>query len=242
MQLVGKTVDVGRRFVLLGLCRFRRRREVRPELAFTFLRSLPGVRRIVERSKRQILLELEVSLKSGAKEQKICELPTSGLSVEDILKTAARLKNGDYKQLFYASKLTGTIYASDTRHRDLCNTVYCDFAHTNPLHSDAFPSVGRMELEIVHMTSRLLSSDSRIEICGTVTSGGTESILTAIRASRDFICHTKGITNPEMYVFIKRHINVSVTCFAQDRVPFRTCGRVQSGRVFQNKDSASTDG
>ena len=33
-------------------------------------------------------------------------------------------------------------------------TVYSTFAHSNPLHADAFPAVARMEAEIVNMTLR----------------------------------------------------------------------------------------
>ena len=33
-------------------------------------------------------------------------------------------------------------------------------------------------------------------VCGTVTSGGTESILLAMKAYRDRACATRGITSP----------------------------------------------
>ena len=40
---------------------------------------------------------------------------------------------------------------------------------------------------------------------GTMTSGGTESILTAVKASRDYMAATRGITEPEMIIAVSAH-------------------------------------
>lgn len=42
-------------------------------------------------------------------------------------------------------------------------------------------------------------------VCGAMTSGGTESILTAVKASRDFAAATRGVTAPEMVVAVSAH-------------------------------------
>ena len=42
-------------------------------------------------------------------------------------------------------------------------------------------------------------------VCGSMTSGGTESILTAVKASRDYMCARKGIRHPEMVVAQSAH-------------------------------------
>lgn len=76
------------------------------------------------------------------------------------------------------------------------------FAHTNPLHLDVFQSVVRFEAEVVAMTAALLGSQEKGsggQICGNMTSGGTESILLAMKSSRDYMKTKKGITKPEMY-------------------------------------------
>lgn len=77
------------------------------------------------------------------------------------------------------------------------------FAHTNPLHLDVFQSVVRFEAEVVAMTAALLGSKEKAsggKICGNMTSGGTESILMAVKTSRDYMKVKKGITSPEMLV------------------------------------------
>ncbi|GJP84857.1 hypothetical protein CLOP_g14906 [Closterium sp. NIES-67] len=44
-----------------------------------------------------------------------------------------------------------------------------------------------------------------LEVCGNVTSGGSESILMAVKASRDYMRAKKGITRPEMIVPVSAH-------------------------------------
>lgn len=53
------------------------------------------------------------------------------------------------------------------------------------------------------MTAAILGSKEKAsggKICGNMTSGGTESILLAVKSSRDYMNAKKGITKPEMYV------------------------------------------
>ncbi len=80
-------------------------------------------------------------------------------------------------------------------------TWSCRFSHTNPLHPDLFPSVARFEAEVVAMTAAMLGSKSKSsggQVCGNMTSGGTESILMAVKSTRDFMRATRGISAPEM--------------------------------------------
>lgn len=54
---------------------------------------------------------------------------------------------------------------------------------------------------MVAMTAALLGSKGKSsggEICGNMTSGGTESILMAVKSSRDYMKDKKGIKRPEM--------------------------------------------
>jgi glutamate/tyrosine decarboxylase-like PLP-dependent enzyme len=80
-------------------------------------------------------------------------------------------------------------------------TWSCRFSHTNPLHPDLFPSIARFEAEVVAMTAAMLGSKSKSsggQVCGNMTSGGTESILMAVKSTRDFMRATRGITAAEM--------------------------------------------
>ena len=54
------------------------------------------------------------------------------------------------------SRVSGTLYLAGEDHLRLLSDAYGMFAHTNPMHSDVFPSVRRMESEVVNMTASLL--------------------------------------------------------------------------------------
>jgi sphinganine-1-phosphate aldolase len=73
------------------------------------------------------------------------------------------------------------------------------FLLANPLHPDVFPGVRKMEAEVIAMTLSLFNADPE-RGCGTTTSGGTESIIMACKAYRDWARVERGITEPEMYV------------------------------------------
>lgn len=76
-------------------------------------------------------------------------------------------------------------------------TAYQHYCVSNPLHPSVFPAVRKMEAEIVSMCLRLYNNPNG---AGTMTSGGTESIIMAVKTYRDWARATKGITEPEMYV------------------------------------------
>lgn len=74
--------------------------------------------------------------------------------------------------------------------------MYERLSVTNPLHPDIWPSVMKMEAEVVAMTASLLNGGDQ-DVCGLITSGGTESIFMSVKAHRDW-GREKGITNPEV--------------------------------------------
>ncbi|KAG0572178.1 hypothetical protein KC19_VG074700 [Ceratodon purpureus] len=79
-------------------------------------------------------------------------------------------------------------------HFRLVNEAYCMFAHTNPLHPDVFPSIPCFESEVVNMTASFLGSKLKASgghVCGNMTSRGTESILMAVKSTRDFMKATQ---------------------------------------------------
>ena len=51
---------------------------------------------------------------------------------------------------------------------------------SNPLHTNVFPAVRKMENDIIQMMIHLFNGDENV--CGTFTSGGTESILLACKS------------------------------------------------------------
>lgn len=88
-------------------------------------------------------------------------------------------------QLFEEEAGPGTIPADS--HEKAASTVvdlfHSAFLHENTLNPLVFPSLRRFETETVAMVADMLHGDGHC--VGSVTSGGTESILTAIKTYRD---------------------------------------------------------
>ena len=76
------------------------------------------------------------------------------------------------------------------------------FQSSNALNTAAFPSLRRMQAEVVAMMADLLGGGA--EAAGFMTSGGTESILLAVKAARER-GRERGITAPEMVLPTSAH-------------------------------------
>jgi sphinganine-1-phosphate aldolase len=61
--------------------------------------------------------------------------------------------------------------------------AYRSFSGENALSTDAFPSLRKIQSEVVAMTGSWLGANH--DSAGFMTSGGTESILMAVKAARD---------------------------------------------------------
>ncbi|CAI9093188.1 OLC1v1028625C1 [Oldenlandia corymbosa var. corymbosa] len=175
-------------------------------LFMSFLKLIPGVQRYIDAEKQKVVDKMQASGKSK-KDGLISELPRTGLGVG----TLEKMKNEKQKDVVWQGRCSGTVYIGGTEqegHFSLINEACSMFAHTNPLHLDVFPSVARFEAEVVAMTATLLGSKEKAsggQVCGNMTSGGTESILLAVKSSRDYMRAKKGITKPEMIIPVSAH-------------------------------------
>jgi len=101
-------------------------------------------------------------------------------------------------------KCSGTMYCGDMEHYAFLNEAFSLYSHVNALQRDMCPSVTRFEGEIVAMTLDLMHGEAvkshhpNDTPCGSVTSGGTESIITALVTYRDKFRAERGIKAPEI--------------------------------------------
>lgn len=130
-------------------------------------------------------------------------IPEKGRNQNDILEelaTMAQEENAKWK----TGQVSGTFYHAGEAHQAFLNKVFALFSHTNTIQFDLCPSMFKMESEIIAMTANMLNAEAvkvngpQDQVCGTVTSGGTESILMAMKAYRDWGREEKGITAPEI--------------------------------------------
>ncbi|PSS28605.1 Sphingosine-1-phosphate lyase [Actinidia chinensis var. chinensis] len=170
------------------------------------VKLVPGVRNYIDAEKQKVVNQLQ----SGSKSKRDgwrTELPKAGLGGEVLEK----MKDEKRNDVAWKGKCSGTVYIGGSEsegHFSLINEACSMFAHTNPLHLDVFQSVVRFEVEVVSMTAELLGGKEKAsggQICGNMTSGGTESILLAVKSSRDFMKAKKGITRPEMIIPVSAH-------------------------------------
>jgi glutamate/tyrosine decarboxylase-like PLP-dependent enzyme len=186
-----------------------RLRHLNPRLAALLerrLSAIPPVHDKIEEQYDDLLRDLEASVKPyRAGYASFTRLPAAGRPRDEILAEMEALSEIERPrwQDGYAS---GAVYHGDAGHIDFLNRVYALNSQSNPLHSDLWPSAAKYEAEIVSMLAQLLGAEAAgDEICGTVSSGGTESILLALKTYRDRARERRGITHPEMIVPVTAH-------------------------------------
>ena len=81
--------------------------------------------------------------------------------------------------------------------------AYRRFSGEKALNTDAFPSLKRIQAEVVAMAGVWLGATP--QSAGFMTSGGTESILMAVKAARDRLLALRGIRNPNMVLPTSAH-------------------------------------
>jgi len=113
-------------------------------------------------------------------------IPGHGRSRDEILAQLTTMA-AEEDALWETGRCSGTIYCGDHDHYAFMSRAFGLFAHMNALQRDMCPSASRFEGEILAMVSDLLHGDAVADggPCGVVTSGGTESILTAMLAYRE---------------------------------------------------------
>ena len=154
----------------------------------------------------EFMEELERSLKPYKDDFATCSrIPEVGRDREEIIREMLEFysrEESKWKDGF----VSGTVYHGDAEHINFQNKVYAINSQSNPMHFDTWPSTVKFEAEIVSMTAHMLGADmTDDEIVGTVSSGGTESILLAMKTYRDWARDKKWITRPEMIVPTTAH-------------------------------------
>jgi glutamate/tyrosine decarboxylase-like PLP-dependent enzyme len=114
----------------------------------------------------------------------------------------------------YAS---GAVYHGDPEHIAFLSAAYTLHSQSNPLHVDLWPSTTKLEAEIVAMTADLLgAAHTEDDIVGVVSSGGTESVMLAVKAHRDH----RGVERPQMVLPTTAHaaFDKAAHCFGVEAV------------------------
>jgi len=160
------------------------------------IRYIPSVRRRIEREKQAARESIERSILAHTREAHLA-IPTEGLTVESISSILLSDSKSE-KSEWSGGNLTGSVYSGDSSIEEVQSIALTEFSKANLLHPDVFPRTRQMEAEVIRMTLDLFSGNK--DCCGSVTVGGTESILLAVKAYRDYSSCVKGVTDPNIVV------------------------------------------
>ena len=129
-------------------------------------------------------------------------MPQKGRSEKEILAELKELtlKDPDYKN----ARLWSLVYYLDEHHSSFINSAYNMYASANGLNPTEFKSLKTLENRIIRTAAQLFNGDKNV--CGVVTSGGTESCLLAVKTYRDYAKDKKNIRKPEMILPETAHV------------------------------------
>ena len=117
-------------------------------------------------------------------------IPTKGMERAEVMERLARFKGGDLD--WRSGQAWAYVYDAGDDVEEVCKAAYTMYMTENAIDPTAFPSLLRFENELVQMMAAHLGGDD--QTVGNFTSGGTESIILAVKAARD---HTRA-AHPEL--------------------------------------------
>ena len=109
-------------------------------------------------------------------------IPARGRTKEEILQTLEAYGQGDLP--WDSGRVMAYVYDPGKETSDVARSAYMMYLTQNALDPTTYPSVMRLEREVVRMIINLLRGDE--SVVGNMTSGGTESILLAVKTARDW--------------------------------------------------------
>lgn len=131
----------------------------------------------------------------------ILQIIEQGMNETQIIQEFKKMKqlySFDFKQ----GQVSGAVYSKTPELDKLYPQIYSYFSKSNPLHTNVFPAIRKMENDLVKMMINFFDGDE--DVVGCFTAGGTESILLACKTYRDR-AHLQGITKPNMIVSSTAH-------------------------------------
>ena len=129
------------------------------------------------------------------------ELPGTGLDADDVIAelNAVRVDDVDWA----AGRTFGLVFDGGPGVHAVAERAGRLFLHENALNLAAFPSLARVQSDVVGWTAGLFHAPP--SAAGFLTSGGTESIQCAVLAARERGRLERGVTAPEMVVATSAH-------------------------------------
>ncbi len=129
-------------------------------------------------------------------------IPRDGLDREELFAKLERFRENDVR--WRGGHAFAHVYEAAREAEEVAREAYSSFLNESGLDPTAFPSVQKLESEIIGMAVEHLRGGERAT--GNFTSGGTESIMLAVKSARDWArAERPEIREPEIVMPVTAH-------------------------------------
>lgn len=158
-------------------------------------------------------------------------IPHTGRRADELLAEIGELRPGDID--WRRGRAFSLVYNADDPELDgLLQTVGAMFLHENALNPFRYRTLLKMEAEVVEMAVGLFGAG-----CGSMSSGGTESIFLAVQTARDH-ARSQGIERPQLICTDTAHPAFAKACHYLD-VEMVRLGHGADGRAVPERYAES---
>ena len=129
-------------------------------------------------------------------------LPQQSQAKQAVLDTMKAARDHDVK--WREGRVFSLVFNAGDEVSDMLKEAYNLYFSENGLNPTAFPSLKKFETEVVSMVASLLNGDD--DVVGNMTTGGTESLLMAVKTARNYARAAKPqIKTPEVILPMTAH-------------------------------------
>lgn len=136
-------------------------------------------------------------------------LPSHGLDRDVVLAQLDSFKLNDVR--WRDGHAFTLAYSAGPEVLAIAEAAYSKYSSENALNTDAFPSLRRIQNDVVGIVGDWLEAGP--EGAGFMTSGGTESLLMAVKAARERGRKERGIANPNVVLPASAHAAFEKGCY-----------------------------
>lgn len=170
--------------------------------------NIPAVSNYLRKETDRMTPSMEKSFcRDAFQNDKQLALPEKGRDRAKVLQQLTDYASKEHSN-WKTGKVSGTVYTDDDDHIQLMNNVYGLYSVANNLHPGIWPKLNQCENELIAMTSSMMHGTG----IGCVTSGGTESIMLAIKAHLVYYGKRRKIVYPELVCGTTVHAAVDKAC------------------------------
>jgi glutamate/tyrosine decarboxylase-like PLP-dependent enzyme len=128
-------------------------------------------------------------------------LPAKSQTKQAILDTMKAARDHDVK--WREGRVFSLVFNAGDEVSEMLKEAYNLYFSENGLNPTAFPSLKKFETEVVSMVASLLNGDD--DVVGNMTTGGTESLLMAVKTARDYARALRKISKSEIVLPLTAH-------------------------------------